>query len=86
MEFGCTGYRLAMASVWRIFAKGCPARFPCSAGVRYSTASSSSDEVRFDSPQAVAKGKSTWEVFRGWLVFKMFSYDMLVDNGAMVCT
>lgn len=40
--------------------------------------------VSFDSPEAVTRGKSTWEVFRGWLVFKLFSYDWLVDNNLKV--
>ncbi len=40
--------------------------------------------VRFDSPEAVTRGKSTWEVFRGWLVFKLFTYDWLVDNNLKV--
>ena len=41
-------------------------------------------EVRFDSPEAVTRGKSGWEVFRGWLVFKSFTYDALVDNSLKV--
>ena len=24
--------------------------------------------------------KSNWELFRGWMVFKMFTYNVLVDN------
>lgn len=28
--------------------------------------------------------KSNWELFRGWLVFKLFTYDSLVDNSFKV--
>lgn len=41
-------------------------------------------QVRFDSSEAVTRGKSTWEVMRGWLVFKLFAYDTLVDNSMKV--
>ena len=40
--------------------------------------------VNFNSPQVATKGKSTGEVFRGWLVFKLFSYDWVVDNSMKV--
>ena len=40
--------------------------------------------VRFDNPEVVTRGKSTWEVFRGWLVFKLFTLDVLVDNSLKV--
>eukprot|EP00731_Ephydatia_muelleri_P022552 Em0015g135a len=36
--------------------------------------------VRFDSPELVTCGKSTSEVLRGWTVFKLFTYDPIVDN------
>lgn len=41
-------------------------------------------EVRFDSTEVVARGKSTWEVLRGWLVFRIFTFDTLVDNSLKV--
>ena len=34
-------------------------------------------------PESAIRGKTSWEVFRGWLVFKLFSYD-LVDNSTKV--
>lgn len=40
--------------------------------------------VRFDSPEEVTSGKSTWEVLRGWLVFKMLAFDYLVNNSLKV--
>ena len=40
--------------------------------------------VRFDSPEEATSGKSTWEVFRGWLVFKLLTYDFLVDHSLRV--
>lgn len=40
--------------------------------------------VRFDSSEAVTRGKTTWEVMRGWLVFKLFAYDTLVENSMKV--
>ncbi|KAL5477160.1 hypothetical protein EMCRGX_G023912 [Ephydatia muelleri] len=36
--------------------------------------------VRFDSPELATGGKSTSEVLRGWTVFKLFTYDPIVDN------
>jgi len=41
--------------------------------------------VRFDSPEEATSGKSMWEVFRGWLVFKLLTYDFLVDHSLTVC-
>lgn len=43
-------------------------------------------EVGFDDPAMVTRGKSIWEVMRGWLVFKMFTFDTLVDNSLRVCS
>lgn len=64
-------------------AKGSPCR-ALSAGTSNRDDSSIPPEVRFDSPHAVTRGKSTWEVLRGWLVFKLFTYDILVDNSLKV--
>lgn len=36
--------------------------------------------------QAAFAVKSNWELFRGWLVFKLFTYDSLVDNSFKVST
>lgn len=41
-------------------------------------------EVTFGDSEWATRGKTTWEVFRGWLVFKLFSYDILVDNSLKV--
>ena len=40
--------------------------------------------VRFDNPEVATRGKSAWEVIRGWLVFKLFTYDSVVDNNLEV--
>ena len=40
--------------------------------------------VIFDDSERSIQGKSTWEVVRGWLVFKLLSYDILVDNSLKV--
>ena len=40
--------------------------------------------VRFDSPELATGGKSTSEVLRGWAVFKLFTYDSIVDNSLKV--
>lgn len=70
-------------SIWRGSRKFFPVCTYCSVNGLQSGASTTAD-VRFDSPEAVTRGKSAWEVFRGWLVFKLFSYDTLVDNGFKV--
>lgn len=36
------------------------------------------------SPEAALAGKQKWEVFRGWLVFKLLTYDWIVQNGLTV--
>ena len=38
----------------------------------------------FLSPSKAFAVKSNWELFRGWLVFKMFTYNSLVDNSEKV--
>ncbi len=40
--------------------------------------------AQFDSPDVATAGKTTREVLRGWLVFKLFTYDYLVDNSLKV--
>ncbi len=40
--------------------------------------------VDFGDPEIATRGKTTWEVFRGWLVFKIFTYDAIVDNSIKV--
>ena len=40
--------------------------------------------VKFDSPQVATQGKANREVFRGWLVFKLLTYDFMVDNSLKV--
>lgn len=40
--------------------------------------------VQFDSPEVATAGKTTREVLRGWLVFKLFTYDYLVENSVKV--
>lgn len=35
-------------------------------------------------PEAALTGKQKWEVFRGWLVFKLLTYDWIVQNGLTV--
>ena len=40
--------------------------------------------VQFDSPEVATAGKSTKEVFRGWVVFKLLTYDFLVNNSLRV--
>ena len=35
-------------------------------------------------PKQAFAVKSNWELFRGWLVFKMFTYNSLVDNSFKV--
>ncbi len=42
-------------------------------------------EVRFDRREEVTRGKNIWELFRGWLVFKLFTYNTIVDNSMKVC-
>lgn len=38
----------------------------------------------FNCPEVATSGKSGWEVFRGWLAFKLFTYGYLVDNSFKV--
>ena len=35
-------------------------------------------------PESAIRGKTSWEVFRGWVVFKVLSYDLVVDNSTKV--
>ena len=45
----------------------------------------SREAVKFDSPEVATAGKTVWEVFRGWMVFKLFTYDFPVDHSMKVC-
>lgn len=42
------------------------------------------DTSDFLPPNKAFAVKSNWELFRGWLVFKMFTYNSLVDNSKAV--
>ena len=42
------------------------------------------DDVELVGPKQAFGVKSNWELFRGWMVFKMFTYDSLVDNSFKV--
>jgi len=35
-------------------------------------------------PESAIRGKTSWEIFRGWTVFKILSYDVVVDNSIKV--
>ena len=40
--------------------------------------------MQFDSPEVATAGKSTKEILRGWVVFKLLTYDFLVNNSLRV--
>ena len=40
--------------------------------------------VELVGPKQAFSVKSNWELFRGWMVFKMFTYNSLVDNSFKV--
>ena len=42
------------------------------------------EDVGLVGPKQAFGVKSNWELFRGWMVFKMFTYDSLVDNSFKV--
>ena len=45
---------------------------------------SSGNDIDFGDPTRATQGKTTWEVLRGWLVFKIFTYDVIVNNSLKV--
>lgn len=40
--------------------------------------------IKMSCPKQAFGVKSNWELFRGWMVFKTFTYDCIVDNSLKV--